>query len=1029
MNDGLPGMSIRCIYKDTRGLLWIGTDAGLCSYDGKSFRIYKSKEGMTASKIWAIAEDDDANLWFGSYGDGLYKYDGQHFKQFTKDDGLVSNYVRVLLYSEKYRCLIAGMEGGINTIRGNEITTNPEELFLKEGCTVTGLCDAGKLIYITTYGGVNPIRYYPDKNKFISLNDSGRHYPNHSFSCFLTSKGDTLFSNQNIGIRLFGKFGVISCDTLGQVFSNTEDKYGNIWIAAWSYQNMKYEGGLFRYDGKTFHNFKSAFGITDLEIWTVYYDREQDILWVGTINEGLFKIPFNNITCYPPEYFKIDNQTINYLYIDSDSVLWISGSKELIKLKSDQSFTFLNKRPMILAYRRFWSNPNQMGFPPMGETMKAAKDLQQSNLKKFEEQTNFNFNKLISDTPSSIIYSSELGLFRYVKKTDETIYLGQEGALGDFTTLGDTLIIGVWGPTALNPNYHLDRTKYDNTKYFPTDLFRRFTNDEDPRNVNRLVKRGRQIWYATMYCGLWMSHGMNLINFNKADSTIGNNLNDVCFDESGHVIFGSNTGEICIATYKNQQLKIDFRINGDNGLVGNSVFWLVADQKGKLWAGTNRGLNCIELNDLYTNGKYTIRFFDEEDGYLGQVSRHAVIDANNQLWVGAGKNLIRIKTKDLLENRTETNTVLLSKLEIKNQPIEQIINSEDLSKWNPHPLKKLKLKRTQNDLIFGFDARNYRNPLKDRFRYKLKGYDKNWNEWSENRQAVYTNLPPGDYRLEVESMNVNTGLHSIPLLFEFEVRPYWWEIWYVRLLILGSWIGLMIYVIRKYTELKRTRQQKRLEIEETIVTLELQALQAQMNPHFIFNCVNGIQYYVLANKMDQVLAYLSDFSKVIRESLANANLKTIPLNQEIDFLKSYLRLEQMRFPDKFVYEIRCEQEHSIAFAQIPPMLIQPFIENAIRHGFQNLKEKGNLSVLFQPISNEVLKCTITDNGVGRKNSSQNRPNLDGDRLHSGQITENRIRLFNTPDSTEKYKIVYSDLFDKDEPCGLKVEIYMPIERN
>ncbi len=985
---------------------------------------------MTASKIWAIAEDDDANLWFGSYGDGLYKYNGRRFERFTKENGLVSDYVRALLFSQKFQCLIVGAEFGINTIRGNTITASPAEMFTtKVGRTITGLCETGNFIYVTTYGHQNPIRYYPDQNKFVSVHDTGKHYPIHSFSCFLSSNGDTLFSNQSKGIRLYSKKGIFKCDTLGQVFNTTEDKRGNLWMAAWSYQNMNQKGGLFRYDGKSIQNFKSAFGITDLEIWTVYYDREQDILWVGTINEGLFKIPFNNITCYPPEYFKIDNQTINYLYIDSDSHLWISGSKELIKLKSDQSFTFLKKRPMVLAYQHFWNAPNQVNLPPMGETMKAAKDLQLSNLKRFEEQTNFNFKKIINDSPHSVIYSSELGLFRYDSKSDETKYLGQEGALGSFAALGDTLIISVWGPTAFNPNYKSSRVNFDNSIYFPSKIFQHFNSEGDPKNVTSIAKQGNQIWYVTAASGLWMSHGMNLINFNKTDSTIGNNLNDVCFDEFGHVIFGSNNGEICIATYKNQQLKIDFRINGDNGLVGNSVFWLVADQKGKLWAGTNRGLNCIDLKELYTNGKYTIRFFDEEDGYLGQVSRHAVIDANNQLWVSAGKNLIRINTKDLLENRTETNTVLLNKLEINNQPIEQIINSEDLSKWNPHPLKKLKLKRTQNDLIFGFDARNYRNPLKDRFRYKLKGYDKNWNEWSENRQAVYTNLPPGNYKLEVESMNLNSGLYSHPLSFEFEVRPYWWEIWYVRLLILGCWIGLMIYVIRKYTELKRTRQQKRLEIEKTIVTLELQALQAQMNPHFIFNCVNGIQYYVLANKMDQVLAYLSDFSKVIRESLANANLKTIPLNQEIDFLKSYLRLEQMRFPDKFDYEIRCEQEHSIAFAQIPPMLIQPFIENAIRHGFSNLKEKGHLSALFQPISDEVLKCTITDNGVGRKNSSQNRPNLDGDRLHSGQITENRIRLFNTPDSTEKYKIVYSDLFELNEHHGLQVEIYMPMEKN
>jgi len=98
LHDGLPSMAIRCIYKDTRGLLWIGTDAGLCTYDGKSFRIFKASEGMTASQVWAIAEDEKGNMWIGSHGDGLYKYNGKQFKKFTKNDGLADDRIRVLCY-------------------------------------------------------------------------------------------------------------------------------------------------------------------------------------------------------------------------------------------------------------------------------------------------------------------------------------------------------------------------------------------------------------------------------------------------------------------------------------------------------------------------------------------------------------------------------------------------------------------------------------------------------------------------------------------------------------------------------------------------------------------------------------------------------------------------------------------------------------------------------------------------------------------------------------------------------------------
>lgn len=1027
MNEGLPSMSIRCIYKDSGGLLWIGTDAGLCSFDGKSFRIYKSNEGMTASKIWTIAEDEDHNLWFGSYGNGLYKYDGIHFQQFTKKNGLVSNYIRVLLYSKKFHCLIVGAEYGVNTIKGSTITSSPSEMFTtKVGRTVTGLCEAGIFIYITTYGDNNPVKYYPDQNKFIVSNDNGKHYPQNSFSCYVSANGDTIFSNKANGIKIFKKNKqIIQNDNLGQIFSCAEDKRGNLWIAAWSYQNMNQSGGLFRFDGERFQNFKTTFGISDREIWTVSYDREQDILWVGTTNEGLFKISFIDISYYPPDYFHLESQKINNLLVDNKNSLWISGSKELIKMIDDKSFSFLNKRPMIAAYQKFWNNPLQKIQPPMGETMKAAKDVHPSKLSIFEKQTNFNFNKVINDTNHSVIYSSELGLFRYNRTTGETDYLGQEGALGEFASINDSLVVSVWGPTALNPSYKSSRLNYDNSTFFPTQLFLQFTKDGDPKDVTRIAKHGEQIWYSTSNTGLWMSQGMNLISFNKIDSTINQNLNDVCFDEFGHVIFGSNNGEICIGTYENQKLKINYRINGENGLEGNSIFWLVADNKGKLWVGTNRGLNSIDLKKLFTTGELFTCFFDEEDGYYGQMSKHAVIDTKGNLWVGAGSNLIKVDIERLLENNSETNEVILRNIEINQQPIGNFADKLGLNNWTLLPEKGFNFKRTENNITFEFDVLNYRNPSKDKFRYKLEGFDKEWSNWSENRRAVYTNLLPGNYHLEVESMNTNMNFKALPLAFVLRVRPYWWEIWYIRLIALSCWIGLIIYVIRKYFELKRIRQQKRLEIEKTIVSLEMQALQAQMNPHFIFNCVNGIQYYVLANKMDLVLAYLSDFSKVIRESLANANQKMIPLNQEMDFLKSYLRLEQMRFPDRFEYKIQCEEENAISFVQIPPMLVQPFIENAIRHGFSNLKGNGHLFVLFQQEANDVLKCTITDNGTGRNNSKQKLNELQDDRLHSGQITESRIRLFNTPDSPEKYKIVYTDLFYMDEPCGLKVEIYFP----
>ena len=182
---------------------------------------------------------------------------------------LLRNHIQKTLPTANLRlCPIAdGGEGTLLSIiyvlKGKTITNSPPELFNEEnGRCVTGLIDAGNFVYVTSYSSKNPVRYYPEKNKFVSVNDGGTNYPKESFSCYLSSKGDTLFSDYNRGVRIFNKEGMLQNDSLGQVFGMSDDKRGNVWLAAWSYANMDLKGGIFRFDGKTFRNYKTAFGIT-----------------------------------------------------------------------------------------------------------------------------------------------------------------------------------------------------------------------------------------------------------------------------------------------------------------------------------------------------------------------------------------------------------------------------------------------------------------------------------------------------------------------------------------------------------------------------------------------------------------------------------------------------------------------------------------------------------------------------------------------------------------------------------------------
>ena len=165
------------------------------------------------------------------------------------------------------------------------------------------------------------------------------------------------------GIRILTKEGVFKNDTLGQVFGLVKDNRGDLWIAAWSIQNVKLAGGIYRYDGKSFRNYQQDFGIRERGIFSIYYDQNQDLLWIGTEKEGMFRISLGYLTTYYPDYFNLERKNIKNLYLDSKNCLWISGDRELISLEPDGTWSFLNKKPMVDAYRKFWNDPGVRIYP------------------------------------------------------------------------------------------------------------------------------------------------------------------------------------------------------------------------------------------------------------------------------------------------------------------------------------------------------------------------------------------------------------------------------------------------------------------------------------------------------------------------------------------------------------------------------------------------------------------------------------------------------------------------------------------
>jgi sensor histidine kinase YesM len=206
------------------------------------------------------------------------------------------------------------------------------------------------------------------------------------------------------------------------------------------------------------------------------------------------------------------------------------------------------------------------------------------------------------------------------------------------------------------------------------------------------------------------------------------------------------------------------------------------------------------------------------------------------------------------------------------------------------------------------------------------------------------------------------------------------------------------------------------------MNLKLKALRAQMNPHFTFNVMTSIQHFIINKDEESAIRYLSKFSKLMRAILNNSERNQIRIAEEIKVIELYLELEAMRFEDKFDYEILVDPAIDPENDEIPSMLIQPYIENAVKHGITPLKRRGRITVTISK-SDDMIKCSIEDNGVGTAYKSQTEPEHQS---FGSAITEERLAAMNALNNS-RLSARITDLYDAaGEPCGTRVEIFIPL---
>jgi len=440
------------------------------------------------------------------------------------------------------------------------------------------------------------------------------------------------------------------------------------------------------------------------------------------------------------------------------------------------------------------------------------------------------------------------------------------------------------------------------------------------------------------------------------------------------------------------------------GLTSNNCLAIHNDGT-QIWLGTNLGLNAIDPENK------TIQTISVKEG-LPSNEISAIHVEGEKVWVGTPSGLA-LFPKSFMERKPPPPRILLSEIAVKGKE---------------KPMQKhYELEYDENDLAISYTGIAYLARGKEQYQYRMLGLDTTW-QVSTNRDVSYYALAPGRYTFEVYSLTLKNVRSEEAAQVHFYIAPAWWQIWWVRLLLALLLLALVAALPfwRQQNILKNERKENQL--QERISELRMQALQSQMNPHFVFNTLNAIQELLLTNDIDKAMDALSHFAKMIAFVFENSHKKTIYLGEEIQFLQHYLNLEKLRFEDRVDIDFKIDPalENQKDELRIPPLLLQPLIENAFKHGLHHRLEKGHLQVEFISDKQFTLKCSIIDNGVGRKvaaSFSQLRNNRKRS-ISSLNITRERLNLFHQSTTDQEYLRI-SDILDKENQVkGTKVEVWL-----
>jgi ligand-binding sensor domain-containing protein/two-component sensor histidine kinase len=945
---------------------------------------FTTDNGLPSNTIYDSVQDENGFMWFAT-DYGISKFDGLSFKNYTVADGLPGNEILYFFKDSINRIWMVAFNGNVGYIQ-NEIFYNKENIpFLKKLHFEKFVHDIfedskGQIWFYQNFSNIKVLKpnliienynINNDTNlKYLSLfvedNSQQVHlltYINKKDKAFLISKPISKKSN----LIKWEEF-------IPNQFSNSSIDKINSCLGILLNEKNKTIKKIAKHSIKLRNNF------------LIRTYKIGDDYWITSLNDGA--LIFNKSDGFNTPKKVLKKVQTTRAYIDLEKNIWIGS-------QSNGIFLFPNL------------HINGMQFED-----KSKNDIHTVSL--FQ-------NKLVVGNEQSeiiLLNSKTLKIVATFKLDKNPKRIRQLNIFDDHL-----FILGDYNIHRLNSDLKLERIKnmYDsdlknsNLKNFK-DLsiskdYIYIANANGVGKINKATKASHKIWNkrSTAICNdenenSWIGTTTGLYFYSegvtkkyKLNKQFDNSIIYALENSEKGLLIGSNS--YGLGVLKNGKFDV---ISKKNGLLSNYIKSIFIDKKNNIWLSTNFGLNCIKLNDV--NGIYSIKSYTTSDGLYSNDVRASYVNENN-VYVATSKGL------NIINLSLEKNSITTPKIYLNNI----LLNNKNIEKKNDQ-----KFIHNLNNVQFNFSGISFKSLGNITFKYRLKGLESDWITTKSNT-IRYSSLQPNEYTFEVKAISKN-NLESAPLLFSFTIKPPIYKTWWFISISILTILALIAYFFYRRT-LKIKHNQKN---KEQILNLRFKALNAQMNPHFINNLLVNI--HNLANKgaVNEVKESLNQFAELVNLVLSSTKSNLINLSDEIEMAKLYLELQKLRFNKKIEYTINTKliPIDELDAILVPPMILQPIIENSFKHGFINENKTNKIIVDFKIENNEFLICDISDNGIGIENS-ESLPKSESSGISFFNINE-RLRLINDLGNEEKLIFISNITDEFDTLVGLKVTLKIPL---